>query len=86
MYGDVKPAKVSEYVKLWSTSVPVRIEGVQFGFGHTCGAANGLADCDGTRILPFFDDVTVAESLSENVAVWDSTKLPPWFVQSMVAE
>ena len=44
MYGELKPANVSVYVKLLSVSVPARIEGVQFGFGQTCGALNGLTD------------------------------------------
>jgi hypothetical protein len=39
----VKPAKVSVYVKSWSTRVPARIEGVQFGFGQTCGAERDSA-------------------------------------------
>ena len=86
MLGDEKPANVSVYVKLSSTSVPSRIEGVQFGFGHTCGAPNALADCAGTRNCPFLVEATVAVLLSEKVEVWDSTRLPPWLVQSMVAE
>ena len=84
--GAEKPAKVSVYVKLSSTSVPAWIEGVQFGFGQTCGALNGLADCAGTRSCPFLVEATVAELLSENCAVCDSTRLPPLLVQSMVAE
>lgn len=84
--GAAKPAKVSVYVKLSSSSVPARIEGVQLLFGQTCGASNGLADCAGTRNCPFLEDVTVAELLSENCAVCDSTRLPPLLVQSMVAE
>jgi hypothetical protein len=77
---------VSVYVKLSSVSVPGRIEGVQFGFGQTCGASNALADCAGTRNCPFLVEATVAELLSEKVDVWDSTRLPPRLVQSMVAE
>jgi hypothetical protein len=69
-----------------STRVPSRIEGSQFGFGQTCGALNGLADCAGTRNCPFLVEATVAVLESENDAVWDSTRLPPWLVQSMVAE
>jgi hypothetical protein len=60
--------------------------GVQFGFGHTCGAENGLADCAGTDNCPFLVEVTVAELLAEKVVVWDSTSSPPLLVQSMVAE
>ena len=82
----MKPAKVSVYVKLLSVRVPGRIEGVQFGFGHTCGASNALADCAGTRNCPFLDEVNGVELLSEKVVVWDSTRLPPRLVQSMVAE
>jgi len=77
---------VSVYVKVSSTRVPDRIEGVQFGFGQTCGALNGLTDRVGTRNCPFLVEATVAELLAENVVVWDSTRLPPWLVQSMVAE
>ena len=46
-------------------SVPGRIEGVQFGFGQTCGALNALADCAGTDNCPFLEEVTVVELLSE---------------------
>jgi hypothetical protein len=77
---------VSEYSRFSSTSVPGAIEGVQFGFGQTCGAENGLTDCDGTRNCPFLVEATVAELLAEKVVVWDSTRLPPWLVQLMVAE
>jgi hypothetical protein len=73
-------------VKLSSTSVPGAIEGVQFGFGHTCGAPKALADCDGRRNCPFLEEVTVAELLSEKVVVCDSTRLPPWLVQLIVAK
>jgi hypothetical protein len=66
------------YVKLSSTRLPDRIEGVQFGFGQTCGASNGLADCDGTRNCPFLVDATVAVLLSEKLAVWDATRFPPF--------
>jgi len=83
----VKPAKVSVYVKLLSVTTPPRIEGVQFGFGQTCGALlNPLTDCAGTDNCPFFTDATVAELLAAKFDVWDSTRLPPWLVQSMVAE
>jgi hypothetical protein len=82
----VKPWKVSVYVKKLSVTVPPRIEGVQFGFGQTCGAENGLTDRVGTFNCPFLVEVTVAVLVSENVVVWDSTKLPPLLVQSMVAE
>jgi hypothetical protein len=41
----MKPAKLSVYVKLSSVTLPPRIMGVQFGFGQTCGALNGLTDC-----------------------------------------
>ena len=51
MYGLVKPANVTEYVKLSSTRVPLRIRGVQFGFGQTCGASNGLAVASRTLSL-----------------------------------
>ena len=74
------------YVKFSSVRVPGAIEGVQFGFGQTCGALNGFADCDGTRNCPFLEEVTVVELLVEKVVVWVSTRLPPWLVQSMVAE
>jgi hypothetical protein len=73
-------------VKLLSVTVPPRIEGVQFGFGQTCGAPNGLTDCAGTRNCPFLEEVNVAPLVSEKVDVCDSTRLPPWLVQSMVAE
>ena len=86
MKADEKPAKVSVYVKLLSVTVPPRIEGVQFGFGQTCGAPNGLTDCVGTDNCPFLDEVAVAELLAEKFDVWDSTRLPPWLVQSIVAE
>jgi len=82
----VKPAKVSVYVKELSVSVPARIEGVQFGFGQTCGALNALTDRVGTVNCPFLVEATVAELLAANVVVWDSTRLPPWLVQSIVAE
>jgi hypothetical protein len=73
-------------VKELSVSVPGLIEGVQFGFGQTCGALNGLADCAGTVNWPFLVEATVAEVVAEKVVVWDSTRLPPLLVQSMVAE
>jgi hypothetical protein len=82
----MKPANVSVYVKLSSVRVPPRIVGVQFGFGQTCGTPNPLTDCAGTRSCPFLEETTVASLLSEKVDVWDSTRLPPWLVQSMVAE
>jgi hypothetical protein len=84
--GAAKPAKVSVYVKLSSSSVPARIEGVQFGFGQTCGASNGLADCAGTLNCPFLVEATVAVLEAVKSDVWDSTRLPPLLVQSMVAE
>jgi hypothetical protein len=77
---------VSVYVKLLSVSVPGRIEGVQFGFGQTCGALNGLADRVGTVNCPFLVEATLALLLAVKSAVWDSTRLPPWLVQSIVAE
>jgi hypothetical protein len=77
---------VSVYVKLLSVRVPARIEGVQFGFGQTCGAENGLTDCVGTDNCPFLVEVTVVALLAAKVVVWDSTRLPPLLVQSMVAE
>jgi hypothetical protein len=82
----VKPLKVSVYVKLLRTSVPGAIEGVQFGFGQTCGAENGLTDRVGTDNCPFFVEDTVAELLAAKLVEWTSTRLPPWFVQLMVAE
>jgi hypothetical protein len=66
--------------------VPARIEGVQFGFGQTCGALNALTDRAPTFNCPFLEEVSVAALLAAKVAVWDSTRLPPWLVQSMVAE
>ena len=81
-----KPAKVSVYVKLFSIRVPARIEGVQFGLGQTCGALNGLTDRGPTLNCPFLEEVSVAALLAEKTAVCDSTRLPPWLVQSMVAE
>ena len=54
--------------------MPGRIEGVQFGFGQTCGALNALIDRDPTRNWPFLEGVSVAELLSEKVAVCDSTR------------
>jgi hypothetical protein len=87
MKADEKPSKVSVYVKLLSVTVPPRIEGVQFGFGQVCGALlNPLTDCAGTDNCPFFAEVTVAELSAEKFEVCDSTRLPPWLVQSMVAE
>jgi hypothetical protein len=82
----VKPAKVSLYVKLSSVNVPPLIEGVQFGFGQTCGALNPLTDCAGTDNCPFLVEATVAELVAAKLVVWDSTRLPPLLVQSMVAE
>src|SRR5215210_6207397 len=42
MYGEVKPAKVSVYVKPSSVGLPAWNSGVQFGFGHVpvAGAAS----------------------------------------------
>jgi hypothetical protein len=77
---------VSVYVKLLSVTTPPRIEGVQFGFGQTCGAENGLADRVGTVNCPFLVEATVAVLSALKFDVWDSTRLPPWLVQSMVAE
>jgi hypothetical protein len=74
------------YVKLLRTSVPGAIEGVQFGFGQTCGAENGCADTAGTDNCPFFEEVSVPPLLVEKVVEWTSTRLPPWLVQLMVAE
>jgi hypothetical protein len=50
---------VSVYERLLSDRVPARIEGVQFGFGQTCGALNALADSAGTRNCPFLEEVSV---------------------------
>jgi hypothetical protein len=77
---------VSVYVNSSRTSVPARIEGVQFGFGQTCGALNGLADRVGTVNCPFLVEATVAVLEAVKSDVWDSTRLPPLLVQSMVAE
>ena len=74
------------YVKLLSVTVPPRIEGVQFEFGQTCCAPNGLTDVPPTDNCPFFVELTVELVEAEKFDVWDSTKLPPWLVQSMVAE
>jgi hypothetical protein len=77
------------YVNDSSTSVPSRIRGVQFGFGQTCGAENGLTDCAGTRNWPFLVEATVAVLLAVNSAVCDSIGfcgLVPGLKQSMVAE
>ena len=77
------------YVKLLSVRVPGRIEGVQFGFGQTCGAENGLAVCCGTVNCPFLVEATVAELSALKVDVWDSIGLfllLPGLLQSMVAE
>jgi hypothetical protein len=60
---------VSVYVKLSSVRVPARIEGVQFGFGQTCGALNGLAERDGTLNCPFLVEATMAVLLAEKVDV-----------------
>jgi hypothetical protein len=74
-------------VKLFSVTTPPRIEGVQFGFGQTCGALlSPLTDCAGTDNCPFFVEATEALLLAEKFDVWDSTRLPPWLVQSIVAE
>jgi hypothetical protein len=62
-----------------------RIDGLQFGFGQTCGAENGLTDFVGTFNCPFLVEARVLVLVSENVVVWDSTRLPPLLVQSMVA-
>jgi hypothetical protein len=86
MYGDEKSSKVSVYVKVSSTKVPGAIDGVQFGFGQTCGALNGFADSDGTDNCPFFEDFTVPPLVVEKVVVCTSTRFPPWLVQLMVAE
>jgi hypothetical protein len=89
MYADEKPANVSEYVKLLRTRLPARISGVQFGFGHTCGAENGLTDRDGTLNCPFFVEATVAVLSVAKFAVCDSTGLfllVPELLQSMIAE
>ena len=81
----MKSLKVSVYVKLLKVTVPPRIEGVQFGFGQTCGALNGLTDRVGTLNCPFFVEVTVAELLAEKVDVWDSTRLPPFAMSRSLA-
>ena len=86
MKGEEKPLNVSVYVKLTSVSVPPRIEGVQLLFGQTCGALNPLTDCAGTDNCPFFVEATVAVLSAAKFDVWDSTRLPPLLVQSMVAE
>src|SRR5207244_3387726 len=82
-YGPVKPAKVTVYVKLSSVTLPPRIKGVQFEFGHTWpGAPLGFTDRVGTLNCPFFVEATVVVLLEEKLVVWDSTTLPPWFLQS----
>ena len=73
-------------MKLLSVTVPPRIEGVQFEFGQACGAPNGLTDRAGTDNCPFFVEVAVALVEAEKLVVCDSTRLPPWLVQSIVAE
>jgi len=85
--GELNFSKVSVYVKQLSVALPPRIEGVQFGFGQVCGAERiGLLTiCDGTLNCPFFVEATLAELEFEVVVVWDSTRLPPPLVQSMVA-
>jgi hypothetical protein len=81
MYGAVKPAKVTVYVKLSRVKLPPRIEGVQFGFGQTWpGAPLGLADRVGTVSCPFFVEATVVVLVDEKLVVWDSTRLPPLLV------
>lgn len=75
MNGTDAPAKVTVYVNVWTTSVPERILGVQFGFGHTCGAENGLTVSDGTVNLPFFGESVPLLVDAVNVVVWDSTGL-----------
>lgn len=76
------------YLKELTTRVPVRISGIHFGFGQTCGAENGVTDCVGTFNCPFFVEDTVADDEAENVVVWDSMglfRLFPGLLQSMVA-
>lgn len=73
----MKPSKVSVYLKELSVRLPSRIAGVQFAFGQTCGAENGLTDCVGTLNCPFFVEITVADD--ENVVVWESMGLFGFF-------
>ena len=72
MYGEVKPAKVSVYVKLVSWRVPSRMTGVQFGFGQTCPTDAGFATAWRTVSLPFFVEVAVNVSEAEKFVVCDS--------------
>lgn len=69
MNGTEAPAKVTVYVKLCTTSVPERILGVQFGFGHTCGAENGLTVSDGIVSLPFLGESVPLLVEADNVVV-----------------
>ena len=75
MKGCEAPSNVTVYVKLSTTSVPARILGVQFGFGQTCGAENGLTERDGIVSRPFFGESLPLLVELENVVVWDSTGL-----------
>jgi hypothetical protein len=58
MYGLLKPANVSVYVKLDSVIAEPSV-GVQFGFGQVCCARKSPAvgavnESDGTGRFPFF--------------------------------
>src|SRR5262245_18094668 len=88
MNGVVKPSKVTVYVKLRSVTTPPRIFDVQFGFGHTCGAENGLTESGGTVRRPFFGEIWPLVVEAVKVDVWDSTGLfglTPGLKQSIVA-
>lgn len=83
----MKPAKVTVYVKLTSSSDPGRSWAVQFGFGQTCVTEPGLAVSCGMVSLPFLVEATVVVSPVEKLVVWDSIGLfgsLPWLKQSTV--
>src|SRR5262245_20879066 len=91
MNGSEKPTKVTSNLKLWSITLPPRITGVQFGFGHTCGgAALPLTESDGIVRRPFFGEIEPVLLVTEKVVVCDSMGLfllpLPGLKQSTVAE
>jgi hypothetical protein len=92
MYGPLKPANVSVYVKLESVMLPPASDLVQLPFGQVAAASNcaavgtGAELSAGTLSLPFFGErlpVVVGEVCTVDLT---GTRLPPLLVQSTVAE
>lgn len=91
MYGPLKPANDTVYVKLESV-MPPGIVGVQFGLGHVCCARNccsvgAVTESEGTVSLPFFGE-SWPEVVEAVKVPWccELDGFPPPLIQTTVAE